>query len=374
MPSILFFISEDWNVISHFCPLIREARGNGLDVIVVTRVQAHRAAIERLDARVIPVGAILRSPSLTRNGAVIADLVAILRREKPDIVHCVSIRMCVTGGLAARVAGIKKLILAPTGLGHVWIESGLKPEIMRRTIRSVVAGVLCRPQTRYLFENDEDAAELGLDPKGGNVIVVGGAGVDPDGFPGTAEPSSPPVKVAVVARMTRQKGIHESIAAAELARARGANLELHLFGDPDPANPSSLSAEELRELVQGKPGIFWHGAVSDVANVWSSHHIALLLSHREGLPRTLIEASACGRAIVATDVTGCRSVVRDGVEGLLVPLGDVEAAAAALVKLTNNAALRQTLGHNAKTKFDGHYTETAVRKIIGNLYRELINS
>ena len=173
--------------------------------------------------------------------------------------------------------------------------------------------------------------------------------------------------------MTRQKGIHESIAAVELARAGGADIELHLFGDPDPANPSSLSATELSALIKGKPGVFWHGAVRDVAQVWRSHHIALLLSHREGLPRALIEAAACGRAIVATNVAGCRSVVSAGVEGQLVPLGDVKAAAAALVRLANDAALRQTLGGNAKKKFDDQYTETAVRQKIGHLYRELIS-
>ena len=372
LPTIMFFISEDWNVISHFCPLIREARCNELDVIVVTRVQAHRAAIEQLGARVIDIGGNLRSSALTQP-ARIAGLVAIIKREKPDIVHCVSIRMCVVGGIAARLAGVAKLILAPTGLGHVWIDTGLGPALMRRLIRRVVGQVLKGKQTRYLFENDEDPAELGLDPASPNVVIVGGAGVDPADFVGADEPAGGPVKVAVVARMTRQKGIHESIAAVELARAGGADIELHLFGDPDPANPSSLSATELSALVKGKPGVFWHGAVRDVAQVWRSHHIALLLSHREGLPRALIEAAACGRAIVATNVAGCRSVVSAGVEGQLVPLGDVKAAAAALVRLANDATLRQTLGGNAKKKFDDQYTETAVRQKIGHLYRELIS-
>ena len=152
-------------------------------------------------------------------------------------------------------------------------------------------------------------------------------GVDPAKFPRSEEPAAPPLKVAVVSRMIQPKGIVEAVEAVRRARAAGAPVELHLFGDPDPDNPRSIPQATL-ERWSKEPGITWHGRVADVAQVWRQHHVAMLLSYREGLPRSLVEAAAAGRPIVATDVAGCREVVRDGQEGILVPLGDIDAAGA----------------------------------------------
>lgn len=373
LPTVLFLIAEDWNVVSHFSPVIREARANGLDVVVATRVARHQAEIEGLGARVIPINIDPRTPSTTRNSALILALASLVRRERPDIVYCVTIRMCVIGGIAARIAGARNLILAPTGLGHIWIVDGMRHRLVRGVTRNVLARILplgCR--TRYLFENDEDPREIGLDERRHQFSIIGGAGVDPVEFPVTVEPASGPIKVAVVARMTRQKGIAESIAAIKAARDKGTAIELHLFGDPDKANPSSLDAAGLQRMAAANPGVTWHGGVADVARIWREHHIAMLLSYREGLPRSLIEAAACGRPIVTTDVVGCRTIVRNNIEGLLVPLGDIDAAATALMKLAGDAQLRATLGANARARFEAKFTEAAVRETVGKLYRELI--
>ena len=128
--------------------------------------------------------------------------------------------------------------------------------------------------------------------------------------------------------MIRPKGIVESVDAVRHARAAGAPVELHLFGDPDPDNPRSIPQATLAQW-SNEPGITWHGHEADVARVWREHHVAMLLSYREGLPRSLVEAAAAGRPIVATDVPGCREVARDGQEGILVPLGDSDGGAGA---------------------------------------------
>ena len=198
-------------------------------------------------------------------------------------------------------------------------------------------------ETRYLFENTDDPREFGL-ANSPTVTIVPGAGVDPQDFPPSPEPAAPPLKVAVVARMIDAKGIADAVAAVRRARALGAPVELDLYGAPDPSNRRSCSEAELRQW-SAEPGIRWHGATADVAEVWRTHHVAMLLTwYREGVPRSLIEAAACGRPIVTTDSPGCRDLVRDGQEGMLVPLRDVEAAARALVELAGNPDLRAQLG------------------------------
>src|SRR5262249_16913452 len=161
--------------------------------------------------------------------------------------------------------------------------------------------------------------------------LVGGAGVDPNEFAKEEEPGFPPIRVAVVARMLKFKGIAESVAAVRRARTLGAAAELHLFGEPDPSNRTSLSEAELRAFA-AEPGIYWHGRPPNIRQIWREHHVAMLMSYREGLPKSLVEAAACGRPIIATNVTGCRDVVRQGVSGFLVPLGDTEAAAQAVLR------------------------------------------
>ena len=173
--------------------------------------------------------------------------------------------------------------------------------------------------------------------------------------------------------MIRPKGIAEAVEAVARARQLGSPVELSLFGRPDPSNPLSISEETLRQW-SAQPGITWYGHSADIAKVWADHHIALFLSsYPEGLPRTLVEAAAAGRPIVTTDAPGCREVVRDGIEGFLVPPGDVEAAAQALVRLANDPALRARMGAAANARFYERFTEAAVQQTVKTLYRSLVH-
>jgi glycosyltransferase involved in cell wall biosynthesis len=245
--------------------------------------------------------------------------------------------------------------------------------VARQIVRGIVGLWLRGPRTRYLFENRDDPQEFGRHPDGADITIVGGSGVDPANFLRSQEPKSPPLKVAVVSRMIRPKGIAEAVEAVQRARGDGAPVELHLFGDPDPANLRSIPQATL-EGWSAAPGVAWHGRVADVAQVWREHHIAMLLSYREGLPRSLVEAAAVGRPIVATDVAGCREVVRNGQEGILVPPGDVVAAARALTTLAADPDLRYRLGAAANARFHERFTADAVRQTVRSLYLSLAQS
>ena len=367
MPKLLYFITEDWFFVSHFLPMARAARAAGFQVVVATRVRDHAERITAEGCRVVPLENERRSFGPFAALAAFARMVRIVREERPDIVHCIALRMVVLGGLAARFGGVDRLVLAPTGLGHLWIDDGIKERLARLFARVVVGRWLRRPGTRYLFENTDDPAEFRL-AADAPVTVVPGAGVDPAEFPPSPEPPAPPLKVAVVARMIWPKGIAEAIDAVKRARALGAAVELDLYGSPDLSNRRTCTESELQALG-AEPGIRWQGRTADIARVWREHHVAMLLTwYREGVPRSLIEAAAAGRPIVTTSVPGCRDIVRDGVEGFLVAPHDVEAAAQALLRLAGDAPLRQRLGLAAHARFQERFTEEAVRRTVTALY------
>ena len=371
MAKILYLVTEDWFFCQHFLPMARAARLAGCEVVVATRLRAHRLQIEAEGFRTISLENERGSLAPFEALRTLGQATRIVAGERPDIVHCIALRMVVLGGIAAKLAGAKRLVLALTGLGHLWIENGLIERAARTIARQVVGNALKGTRTHYLFENPDDPGEFGLDVGDPHVTIVGGAGVRPADFPVVPEPPVPPVKIAIVARMLEPKGIAEAVAAVREARAAGVDVEIDLFGAPDPANRRSLTEAQLRAW-SADPWIRWQGPSSDIAGVWRDHHVAMLLSHREGLPRSLVEAAAAGRPIIATDVPGCREVVRHGVEGLLVPRGDVTAAAGSVARLAQDALLRARMGAAANFRARERFSEDVVMRSLATLYAAML--
>ena len=367
MPKLLFLVTEDWFFVSHFLPMARAARAAGFEVVVACRVRNHAARIEAEGCRVLPLEGERRSLGPVEVLRGFFRIAALVRAERPDIVHCIALRMVALGGLAARFGGAKRLVLAPTGLGLLWSEESFVNRVARSALRFVIGRWLRDQNTRYLFENSDDPREFGLSDSPA-VTIVPGAGVDPEDFPVTPEPPAPPLKVAVVARMIAAKGIEDAVIAVRRARELGAAVELDLYGAPDPSNRRSCSEDDLRRW-SSEPGIRWNNRTADVPEVWRTHHVAMLLTwYREGVPRSLIEAATSGRPIVTTDSPGCRDLVRDHREGILVPLRDTEAAARALVELADDAGLRARLGAAAHARATQGFTEAEVRQRVGSVY------
>jgi glycosyltransferase involved in cell wall biosynthesis len=374
MRRLVFVVTEDWFFASHFLPMARAAVGMGLSVSVVTRVRAHRAAIEATGARVVPLEAERASLNPMAAGYAAGQLAAILKALQADIVHCIALRGILVGGTAAAMAGIPARVYALTGLGLVGARRDRVGRATRLALRALIRGPLASGRTRFLFENPDDARALGLDPLEQSVTVVGGAGVDPAAFAPTPLPPMPPLRVAVVARMLWSKGIDVAVEAVRLARSQGAPVELALYGAPDSSNRRAIAEATLRDW--SRDGVTWHGPTADIPAVWAAHHVACLPSRGgEGLPRTLLEAAACGRALVASDVPGCRSLVRDGVEGLLVPQDDAPALASALVRLSGDPARVAGFGAAARARIEtGGFTEAAVTDSVRALWHDLLEA
>jgi glycosyltransferase involved in cell wall biosynthesis len=361
---ILYIINEDWFFVSHFLGIARAARAAGHQILVATRVADHGAVIRAEGFELHPIEQ--DRGRLSPGGALgtILSLRRLIRIERPDLVHALSTQSTLLGGLAARFAFAPALALSPTGLGHFWTEPGLASLLARQATRWLLRVIRTAPVLIVFFENREDPAELGFDSADSRIVILGGAGVDPAAFPAQPPPQAPPTRIAVVARMLRSKGIAEAVEAISLARSNGLDVTLDLWGSPDPGNRNTFSEADLAGWNR-RAGICWRGSTNDVAGVWRDSHIALLLSHREGLPRSLVEAAASARPIIAADVPGCRAVVEDGVEGLLVAPRNAEAAARAIERLARDADLRARMGAAARARFEAEFSlDRVVAKVL----------
>lgn len=369
---IAFVISEDWFFVSHFLPMLRAAQDAGLDPLIITRVGRCQSILERLGARVIPLNVERRRIGPLAVASSVRRMAKILRAEKVDIVHCIALRSIILGGIAANLAGVRNRVMAVTGGGLLTANRGLGAGILRRLIKGSITLIALRGQNQFLFENVTDPLSFGLKPTTPNVTIVPGAGVDPQFYTAAAPSKAGGLKIAMVSRMVWSKGADLAVEAVSIARERGYDVCLSLYGMPDPSNPRSLSEETLNSWSM-RPGIIWQGATQDVRSVWAAHDLACLPTRGgEGLPRSILEAGACGRAILTTNVPGTRDFVREGQEGWLVPPDDVLELADRICALASSPALVAKAGVNARARIVSGFTEAHVEGQVSALYRRFL--
>lgn len=365
---ILFLITEDWYFLSHRLCLARACRDRGWDVVVATQINDDRDTIEKEGLRIAPITIKRSGKNPIAELRTLFQIIGIYRRERPDIVHQVALKPVIYGSLAAMAAGRPIVINALAGMGHVFTAGHLAVRLMRGFVRGLFRFCLRGGKTWLILQNEDDA---GTFVKEGFVAperlsLIRGSGVDPEQFHPTPEPEGE-IVAAIVSRMLKDKGIHEAVEAARILKARGTGLRLRLVGDPDPQNPSSIAPETLRQWAD--EGIVeWLGHRTDIDRIWAQAHIALLPSYREGLPKALIEAAACGRPIVTTDVPGCREIVKHGENGLLVPARESGPLADALETLVKSPETRRRMGDAGRAAIEKDYTEDKVVQATLDLY------
>lgn len=370
---VLLVVNEDWMFWSHRLAVARAARDAGAKVMVATRVSDHGERIIAEGFRLIPLGWRRGTRNVFREFATIVSLSRIYRRERPDIAHHVGLKATLYGGIAARMARQRGVVSTITGLGFVATSKRLRARILRYLIDMTMQRVVDRAGTRMIVQNSDDR-DVVLS-KGWfserRLRLIPGSGVDIDHFVPTPEPEGD-VVAALVARLVASKGVRELVAAARILRDRGERVRVVLVGDPDPENPEVIDEVELCRWRDS--GIVeWWSRVEDVADVWRRAHIAVLPSYREGMPRSLLEAAACGRPLVATNVPGCRDLTRDGDNGFLTPLGDVDALVTALARLASDSQLRARMGARAREIVSSEYSDDIVGRDTMAVYRELLD-
>jgi glycosyltransferase involved in cell wall biosynthesis len=368
---IVYLVSEDWYFCSHRLPLGIAAQEAGAKVVVATRVNDHRTQIEAAGLRIAPIEMQRSGTNPFIDFATIRQITDLYRREKPDLVHHVALKPILYGGYAAKRAGVPTIVNAVTGMGFIFISNSLFARTARPLIARAQRALMNRANTRTILQNPDDAEmytkRIGVSPD--HLTIIPGAGVDIDQFAVVPEPFAVPTAVCV-SRMLRDKGIHELVAATRLLHAKGVELRVRLVGPTDD-NPASIPRATLAEW--NREGVVEVvGPSKDIAGEYARAHIAVLPSYREGLPKSLLEAAACGRPMVATDVPGCREVCINGETGLRVPARTVEPLAKALERLVLDPSLRQRFGENARHLAETIFAEKIINAQTLALYEKIL--
>jgi len=375
-PKLLFLVTEDWFFWSHRLPLARAARDAGFAVIVATRVRDHGERIRAEGFTLRPLGWKRRGDGLIGAVRAIIEILRLYRAERPDIVNHVALKPIVFGAIAVRLAfplgaGTPARLAAVMGLGSVFSRvAGSRAAKFRPLALALRLALRGGPVTVENPENRATLARLGVEPA--RIKLIRGSGIDTARYQPLPDPPEVPLAGALVGRMLRSKGVLEAAAAIRMLRAQGRGIELLLAGSTDPDNRDSLSEAELT-VLGAESRITWLGHVADVRTVWQRAAIALFPStYGEGVPNALLEAAGCGRPIVATDVPGCREVVRHGETGLLVPPNDVARLAEAIGALAGDPARRQAMGQAGRALVEREFAEPVIVAQTLALYDELL--
>jgi glycosyltransferase involved in cell wall biosynthesis len=371
-PRLLYLITEDWYFWSHRVDLARAAREAGYDVIVATRVTDHGARIREEGFQLEPLQMVRRSLNPLREMIAVAELVRLYRRVNPAVVHHVAMKPILYGSLAAWFARVPAVINAFAGLGYAFMDE--RNRLLRWCVKSALRAALSLGHSVVLIQNRDDQDRLvgdGVAPAS-RTRIIAGSGIDVAAYSLQPQPSGIPM-VVLPARMLWDKGVGEFVEAARLLKRKGVHARFILVGRRDEHNPAAVPSFRLTEWV--KEGVAeWWGHREDMPAVYAAATLVALPSYREGLPKVLLEAAACGKAMVTTDVPGCREIVRDRFNGLLVSPRDSVALAAAIEELLFDQELRELMGQRSRTRVMTEWSGPRIVDQVLDLYHVMLKT
>ena len=339
---IILFANTDWYLYNFRLPLAHTLRDEGHELLLLSPAGNYASQIQASGFR-------WQAFELSRSGInpvseifTILRLAWLYRREKPDLVHHFTSKCVLYGSLAARLAGVRRVVNAVTGMGYVFTRKNLFTFAIKPFV--ILLYKIALRNSRVIFQNQRD-----LDYFTGHHLVdadlctlIPGSGVDITKFKPMLQPGGDPL-VVLPARMLWDKGIGEFVQAATIIKRKGIKAHFVLVGTPDKGNPSSIPESQLDSWAKSGLVEIW-GWFEDMVSVYQKASVVCLPSYREGLAKSLIEAAACGRALIASDIPGCREVVKDGINGFLVPPKQVNLLAEAIEKIILNKELQERMG------------------------------
>lgn len=371
-PKLLFVVTEDWYFVSHRLPLALGAIAAGMDVALATHVAKHGDLIRRAGIEVHEWDLDRGSTGIWAEMRALFSLLRIFLRVRPTVVHQVAIKPVLYGSLVARLTGVRKVVNALGGLGFLFSNEAGRKSVLRSLVLTAFRWLLSGKNSVLILQNPDDCDLLvkgaGIDRA--SIRLIRGAGVNVHTYNVTPVPDGLPL-VILPARMLSDKGVGEFVEAARMLKEQGVQARFALIGGTDECNPACISAGQLRDW-QAQGHVEWLGRCDDMPAMYAACTLVCLPSYREGLPKALLEAAACGRAIVATDVPGCREIVIDGENGLLVPARDAAALARALGTLLTDPALRERMGQRGRAMATQEFSETAVVNKTVDIYRAML--
>lgn len=370
---ILFLYADDVYFWRNRLGLACETKEQGFDVVLMAPISKHRAEIEQEGVRVIPWELSRKNINPLRELRSFIQVLEVYRRERPDIVQHETLKAVLHGGMAARLCGEVPSVSVICGLGAIFTQSNFKMATIRRIVLLILSIIFRSRKARVAFHNDGDRDVLVktygiLSPE--QAHVTPGNGVHIERFTPQPEPPGTPI-VLLPARMLWEKGIAEFVEAAGELRCKGIEARFVLVGAPDSENPGCISGEQLRSWERSGV-VEWWGQRDDMPSVYAQSTVVCLPSYAEGLPNVLAEAGACARAVVATDVPGCRQAVSHEVNGLLVPARDGKALGGAIERLLGDGSLRRRLGSAGRERAVNEFSNTVIVTQMLELYRGLL--
>lgn len=368
----MFVVNVDWFFLSHRLPIALEALRLGYQVHIATGLTDKLDELQRHGLVVHPLALDRSSVGLGNAWRTMVELWRVFRDVRPDVVHLVTIKPVLLGGLVARLAGVPAVVAAISGLGFVFMARGVKAAVRRWLVGRLYRVALGHCNLKVVFQNPDDRSILSklVHLPDGKVKMIRGSGVDLTQYGYTPLPVGTPV-VVLAARLLADKGVREFVQAAWLLKQQGVSARFCLVGAVDPDNPASLTDADLTRWATEGAVELW-GQRSDMPVVLHAAHLVVLPSYREGVPKVLLEAAACGRAVVTTDVPGCRDAIDPGVTGVLVPARNAQALADALKGLINDPARCQAMGNAGRALSERAFD---VRQVVAThlrIYQELL--
>jgi len=338
---ILFVVNVDWFFISHRLPLALEALERGYEVHLACGITDKKEYLESLGLIVHPLNLSRSDAGINGEIKALSEIYKILKELNPNIAHFVTIKPVLYGGMASRFLNIHKKVFSISGLGFIFIKQGFKASIVRMLIKTMYRFALSGKNSHVIVQNPDDKAVVNSMVEV-PITLIRGSGVDLSQYD-CKEENNENIKVSMACRLLKDKGVFEYVEAAEILKQKLPNVEFELYGDIDIHNPASLTNDDIKKI---KKDMFVkvYGFSSDIAKVFSDSNIVVLPSYREGLPKVLIEAAACGRAVVTTDVPGCRDAIEPNITGLLCEVKDSKSLSEKIEKLILDNKLRNSMG------------------------------
>lgn len=365
---LFIVVSEDWSFWSHRLSLARSALKNGYDVTLITKINDLGEKIKEENINVVNVNFARSSTSPLSDLLNIFKLASIFIKEKPDIIHNVALKTILISLIAGLFYNKAIEVNAFTGLGYVFSSSQKRAKRIRTFIKPVFKFLMSRERIWTVFQNPDDMGVFQTN----NLIsaersaLIRGSGVDTNEFTQTKDSNDVPV-VMLASRMLWDKGVGEFVEAAKLAQKENLKAKFVLVGDTDEENPMAIPVSIL-EKWSSEGFVEWKGHSGTMPKTLSSSSIVCLPSYREGLPKVLLEAASIGRPLVATDVPGCREIVQDGKNGILVKLKDVDSLYKAIKTLVLNAELRVQMGQKGRQLVENELSTDIINRQTLELY------
>lgn len=371
---IIYIVNVDWFFISHRLPIALEALRQGYEVYIFAKDTGKMDYLKSLGINIYPINLERGSINPFQSLKLLFDLREKITSIQPDVIHLVTIKPVLIGGLASILAKVPSIVYAISGLGFIFTNTMLKAKILRLGIIPLYRLALSAKNKIVIVQNLDDLRILRqyVSIPESQTVLIPGSGVDLKQFDFQPLPLTNKI-VLMACRLLADKGVYEFQKSAQLLKEKYPEVRFVLVGGIDPDNPASLTEQELNDWV-GKGDLEWWGHKINMAEILSQATIVVLPSYREGMPKVLLEAQALGRPIVTTDVPGCREAIEDGKTGFLVQVKDEQSLADAIEKLINNDELCLEFSHNARVLAEQKFDIKQVVNMHIHIYEKLLQN